>query len=56
MCLQIPTLETPQGAVWESNAIARYIARLSDNGLYGSTSLDAVSSLSTLVRTLWYAL
>lgn len=38
---KIPTLETPQGAVWESNAIARYIARLSDNGLYGSTSLDA---------------
>ena len=40
--LQVPTLETPEGGVWESNAIARYIVRLSDNGLLGSTPLETV--------------
>ena len=41
--LQVPVLETPTGSIWESNAIARYIARLSDSGLFGATSLEAVS-------------
>lgn len=35
-------METPQGGVWESNAIARYIARLADKGLFGKTAIDAV--------------
>ncbi len=39
---QVPTLETPQGGVWESNAIARYLARLADKGLFGKTAIDAV--------------
>jgi elongation factor 1-gamma len=38
---KVPVLETPQGAVWESNAIARYVARLSDNGLFGETPIEA---------------
>lgn len=42
-CMQVPTLKTPNGGVFESNAIARYIARLSDTGLFGDTLLDAVS-------------
>ncbi len=40
--VKVPVLETPQGAVWESNAIARYVARLSDNGLFGETPIEAV--------------
>ncbi len=39
---QVPTLETPQGGVFESNAIARYVARIADKGLYGTTSFEAV--------------
>ena len=35
-------LETPQGGIWESNAIARYLARLSDSGLFGSTPIETV--------------
>jgi len=38
---KIPTLVTPEGAIWESNAIARYVARLADNGLYGRNKLEA---------------
>mmetsp|Transcript_10552 Transcript_10552/g.31761 ORF Transcript_10552/g.31761 Transcript_10552/m.31761 type:complete len:435 (-) Transcript_10552:112-1416(-) len=38
---KVPTLKTPNGGVFESNAIARYIARLSDTGLFGDTLLDA---------------
>ncbi len=43
LSLQVPTLQTPEGAVWESNAIARYVARLADKGLFGVTAFDAVS-------------
>ena len=43
--MQIPCLETPQGAIWESNAIARFVARLSDNGLFGETAIEAVSAM-----------
>ena len=31
---QIPVLETPRGAIYESNAICRYIAGQSGKGLY----------------------
>ncbi|EEC80835.1 hypothetical protein OsI_23436 [Oryza sativa Indica Group] len=38
---KIPVLETPEGAVFESNAIARYVARLKDNSsLCGSSLID----------------
>ena len=37
---QVPTLETPTGGVWESNAIARYVARLSDKGLFGASAFE----------------
>ena len=39
-------LETPTGGVWESNAIARYVARLADTGLFGSTAFETVLSSS----------
>jgi len=38
---KIPTLQTDDGSIWESNAIARYVARLADKGLYGRTPLEA---------------
>lgn len=44
LLLQVPTLETPQGGVFESNAIARYVARLADKGLFGKTNIDMVSN------------
>jgi elongation factor 1-gamma len=37
---KVPTLDTPQGSVFESNAIARYLARLADKGLFGKTPID----------------
>ncbi|KAJ7946558.1 Elongation factor 1-gamma [Quillaja saponaria] len=38
---KIPVLETPDGPIFESNAIARYVARLkADNSLYGSSLID----------------
>lgn len=39
---QVPTLETPEGGIFESNAIARYVARLGDNGLFGASPVEAV--------------
>ncbi len=44
LAVQVPTLQTPEGGIWESNAIARYVARLADKGLFGATAYDAVSS------------
>ncbi|CAL5228080.1 g11148 [Coccomyxa viridis] len=38
---KVPTLETPQGGVFESNAIARYVARIADKGLFGTTTFEA---------------
>lgn len=39
---QIPTLETPEGSLFESNACARYIARLRpDKNLYGETFFES---------------
>lgn len=36
---KVPVLETPEGAIYESSAILRYIARLrADSGLMGSTA------------------
>ncbi|GJT82729.1 elongation factor 1-gamma [Tanacetum coccineum] len=37
---KVPVLETPDGSVFESNAIARYVARLTDNTLFGSSLID----------------
>ncbi|KAL3634705.1 hypothetical protein CASFOL_021759 [Castilleja foliolosa] len=38
---KVPVLETPDGPIFESNAIARYVARLKpDNPLYGSSLID----------------
>eukprot|EP01125_Pyxidicula_operculata_P014929 TRINITY_DN502_c0_g1_i1.p1 TRINITY_DN502_c0_g1~~TRINITY_DN502_c0_g1_i1.p1 ORF type:complete len:143 (-),score=38.94 TRINITY_DN502_c0_g1_i1:435-833(-) len=36
---QVPTLDTPDGAIWESNAIAYYVARVGTDsvGLLGDT-------------------
>ena len=44
----MPTLETPTGGVWESNAIARYVARLSDKGLFGASAFEEVSAWLSL--------
>ncbi|KAG2710149.1 hypothetical protein I3760_04G012300 [Carya illinoinensis] len=38
---KVPVLETPDGPVFESNAIARYVARLkADNPLYGASLIE----------------
>ncbi|PIA24800.1 hypothetical protein AQUCO_26700002v1 [Aquilegia coerulea] len=38
---KVPVLETPDGPIFESNAIARYVARLKEgNGLFGFSSID----------------
>ncbi|KAI3874590.1 hypothetical protein MKW92_017996 [Papaver armeniacum] len=38
---KVPVLETPDGPVFESNAIARYVARLKDhNPLFGSSLIE----------------
>ncbi|XP_022929968.1 elongation factor 1-gamma-like isoform X3 [Cucurbita moschata] len=38
---KVPVLETPDGPIFESNAIARYVARLkADSPLFGSSSID----------------
>uniref|UniRef100_A0A804PXR7 GST N-terminal domain-containing protein n=1 Tax=Zea mays TaxID=4577 RepID=A0A804PXR7_MAIZE len=38
---KVPVLETPDGPVFESNAIARYVARLKDdNPLFGSSRIE----------------
>lgn len=39
---KVPTLETPEGSIFESNAIARYVARLRpDLGLYGQSFFES---------------
>ncbi|XP_074289648.1 putative elongation factor 1-gamma 2 [Silene latifolia] len=39
---KISVLETPEGAIFESNAIARYVARLKpDNSLFGASLIDS---------------
>lgn len=37
---KVPVLETPEGAIFESNAIARYVARLKDVGLFGTSAFE----------------
>ncbi|KAK6240400.1 hypothetical protein SCA6_005789 [Theobroma cacao] len=38
---KVPVLETPEGPLFESNAIARYVTRIkADNPLFGSTLID----------------
>jgi len=60
---RVPVLETPDGIIFESNAIARWVSRLrNDTGLYGSTffesgavdsSLDFSQHDIELPATLW---
>ncbi len=38
---KIPVLETPEGCVFESNAIARYFARQPGSKIYGSSPFEA---------------
>lgn len=37
---KVPVLATPKGSIFESNAIARYVARMGGDKLLGSTDLD----------------
>ncbi|KAJ7521310.1 hypothetical protein O6H91_19G047500 [Diphasiastrum complanatum] len=37
---KVPVLETPDGAIFESNAIARYVLKLKNNNLLGSSLID----------------
>eukprot|EP00252_Welwitschia_mirabilis_P026350 TRINITY_DN863_c0_g1_i1.p1 TRINITY_DN863_c0_g1~~TRINITY_DN863_c0_g1_i1.p1 ORF type:complete len:423 (+),score=63.65 TRINITY_DN863_c0_g1_i1:201-1469(+) len=38
---KVPVLETPEGPIFESNAIARYVARLKgETNLFGSSTID----------------
>lgn len=60
----VPVLETPQGALFESNAIARYVARIrSDSGLCGASFyesglvdawVDFCAHAIELPATLWF--
>ena len=48
---KVPVLITPEGPIFESNAIARYVARQGTNSLYGASEYEAVSvSLLVLCR------
>ena len=39
---KVPVLDTPAGSIFESNAIARYVARVRrDTELYGATFFDS---------------
>jgi len=38
---KVPVLETPEGTLFEANAIARYVARLGKGNLYGSNVFEA---------------
>eukprot|EP01027_Heterolobosea_sp_BB2_P022187 GEZU01032652.1.p1 GENE.GEZU01032652.1~~GEZU01032652.1.p1 ORF type:complete len:425 (-),score=222.10 GEZU01032652.1:670-1896(-) len=38
---KVPTLETPEGGIFESNAIARYVARSGKNVIYGKNVFEA---------------
>jgi elongation factor 1-gamma len=38
---KVPTLVTPEGAVWESNAIASYVAHAKPSQLYGNSQYEA---------------
>ena len=40
---KVPVLETEQGSLWESNAIARYVGRVGNYlNMFGSNSFEAV--------------
>jgi len=38
---KVPVLETPEGVLFESNAIARHVARQPNSKIYGSSSFEA---------------
>ena len=43
---KVPTLESPDGPVWESNAITRHVARSGNTGnLFGSNNYEHVRAL-----------
>ncbi|XP_045817584.1 elongation factor 1-gamma-like isoform X1 [Trifolium pratense] len=52
---KVPVLETPHGPVFESNAIARYVARSSENTLFGSSPIDQVPVVSTIFILIYIA-
>ncbi|XP_024170797.1 elongation factor 1-gamma isoform X2 [Rosa chinensis] len=48
---KVPVLETPDGPVFESNAIARYVTHLkADNPLYGSSLIEYASGTCMIQR------
>ena len=48
---KVPVLETPQGTIFESNAIARCVARLrSDADLYGRTFYESAVHRSAQIK------
>lgn len=50
---KVPLLETAEGSIFQSNAIARYVARLrTDSGLFGSTFFEA-SQVDSWVDWSW---
>jgi len=40
---KVPVLETEEGCIFGANAVARYVAKLGKNKLYGSSPFDAAS-------------
>jgi elongation factor 1-gamma len=38
---KVPVLETPEGCIFESNAIARYVARQNGSKIYGASAFEA---------------
>ncbi|KAH9543129.1 hypothetical protein CY35_13G046000 [Sphagnum magellanicum] len=57
---QVPVLETPEGPICESNAIARYVARLKDAGLFGTSTfeeaqIDQWCDFSSMEIYMWVA-
>jgi elongation factor 1-gamma len=38
---KVPVLETPEGSIFESNSIARYVARLPGSKIYGKNAVEA---------------
>ena len=44
----MPVLVTPEGGLFESTAIARYVAKLADTALVGRTPYESVRALVAL--------
>lgn len=50
---KVPVLETAEGGVFESNAIARYVASLSDVGLLGKTDFEQAQQEQWIDFSVW---